>query len=332
MSPALLTVWCGDRNGRRSTSGRAGETSPATEWMRVVSSASSNESGGRMPGRQRLSRVLPEPGGPTSRMLWPARGGDLERTPRELLPAHLFEAALPRDGFGLRGGGRDRALQRPLAVEVRHHLGEAPRREDLEPAHERRLRGVGGRHDQPPLTGVPRRERDREHAAHVLEPAVERKLAHEEQAARRLGARQPLGGEQTNGDRQVEGAPLLAQVRRREVHGDPPRGEREPRVHDGRPDAVAALAHRLVRQPHGGEAGKPVLEVRLDEHRKRLHPEDRGGAHAREHLTRSPRPGRHSRGGVPVPSRRLPSPPRSRRSAPGARASGGAGGTRSPGA
>jgi len=40
---------------------------PAAEWIRVTSSASSWCSGGRRPGSREASMVLPEPGGPTNR-------------------------------------------------------------------------------------------------------------------------------------------------------------------------------------------------------------------------------------------------------------------------
>ena len=64
-------VWCGARNGRRVTSGQPGSSSPATEWMRVTSIASSSASGGRMPGSRRASIVLPPPGGPSMSIEWP---------------------------------------------------------------------------------------------------------------------------------------------------------------------------------------------------------------------------------------------------------------------
>ena len=40
-------------------------TLPATEWMRVETSASSKVMSGRMEGMQRAISVLPEPGAPT---------------------------------------------------------------------------------------------------------------------------------------------------------------------------------------------------------------------------------------------------------------------------
>ena len=62
-------VWCGARNGRVVQSARPAPSSPATLCTLVVSSASSSDIAGRMPGRRRASMVLPDPGGPMSRML-----------------------------------------------------------------------------------------------------------------------------------------------------------------------------------------------------------------------------------------------------------------------
>ena len=64
MSATALVVWCGAEKGRRVIS--PPETSPDTEWMTVVSSASCSVMRGRMPGRQRASMVLPEPAVPMS--------------------------------------------------------------------------------------------------------------------------------------------------------------------------------------------------------------------------------------------------------------------------
>ncbi len=47
----------------------AGGSRPATEWIAVTSSASSNVSGGRTPASRRAIIVLPDPGGPTISVL-----------------------------------------------------------------------------------------------------------------------------------------------------------------------------------------------------------------------------------------------------------------------
>ena len=71
ISPASEIVWCGARNGRVLTNPAAASSTPATLWILVVSSASSNVSGGNTPETRLASMVLPEPGGPIIRMLCP---------------------------------------------------------------------------------------------------------------------------------------------------------------------------------------------------------------------------------------------------------------------
>ena len=70
MRATALAEWCGARKGRARTSPPP-ESSPATEYILVASSASSNERGGKMPGRRFANMLLPVPGGPISRALCP---------------------------------------------------------------------------------------------------------------------------------------------------------------------------------------------------------------------------------------------------------------------
>jgi len=60
----ILIVWWGERNGRMVTSASLRLNLPATEWILVVSSASSMLNGGSMDGSRFASMVLPDPGGP----------------------------------------------------------------------------------------------------------------------------------------------------------------------------------------------------------------------------------------------------------------------------
>ena len=71
MRPAIETPWCGPRKGRAQSSGWSRGSSPRRLRTCVSSSASASSSGGRMPGRQRASMVLPVPGGPLRRRWWP---------------------------------------------------------------------------------------------------------------------------------------------------------------------------------------------------------------------------------------------------------------------
>ena len=81
--------WCGARNGGTRIRPPPGASTPATEWIRVTSSAASSSSGGRIPGSRRASIVLPVPGGPAKQEVVSAGRGDLERAPGALLAAHV---------------------------------------------------------------------------------------------------------------------------------------------------------------------------------------------------------------------------------------------------
>ena len=69
-SPLAEIVWCGARNGRRTTSDTSGASMPATLYTRVTSIASATDSGGMIDATRRASMVLPDPGGPTMSRLW----------------------------------------------------------------------------------------------------------------------------------------------------------------------------------------------------------------------------------------------------------------------
>ena len=81
--PTAEMVWCGARNGRRTTSATPGGSTPATLCTRVTSIDSSTDSGGMIEGTRRASMVLPAPGGPTmSRLCAPATATSRTRLTR----------------------------------------------------------------------------------------------------------------------------------------------------------------------------------------------------------------------------------------------------------
>jgi len=114
--------------------------------------------------------------------------------------------------------------------------------------------------------------------------AVQAELAEHHPALQRFDGELPRRAEDAQRDRQVERRAFLAYVGRREVHGDAGERERVPGVLDRRVDALAALLHGPVRQPHGGEAGQAAGDIGFDIDQLGVDPEHRGGRDAGEHI------------------------------------------------
>src|SRR3989337_574237 len=100
-----------------------------------------------------------------------------------------------------------------------HRLGPA-RRAAARPARRPRLGRIGDGDDEGRDAVAAAGERDGQGAAHGLDLAVERELADDREGVRRAVAQGAGGGEDAEGDRQIEGGALLAEVGGREVHGD----------------------------------------------------------------------------------------------------------------
>ena len=100
---------------------------PATEWMRVTSSASSRVRGGRIPGRRRASMVFPVPGGPCKQQV--VRPRPRSRGPGVLVP----DLERPPDRAPRRRRDRRRrefvGRRVDLSPEVRDDLGKMTNRE-----------------------------------------------------------------------------------------------------------------------------------------------------------------------------------------------------------
>ena len=256
---------------------------PATEWIRVTSSASSRVSGGRIPGRRRPSIVLPVPGGPArSTLCSPAAAISSARRPD---PApHLGEVGEERllELVAARRGGERDAL---LAAEIgdRFARGGGPGMASIPASAASEADSAAQRRSFRPARRAP--------SATAIVPAtgriaaVERELADAgvlEQTRRRELMR---AGEEREGDRKVEARSLLAQRRGREVDRDPvPRGPRQHRVDDAAAHPVLGLLARPIGEPDDRERRQVGRdEVRLDLDPPRLEADDGRGDGACEH-------------------------------------------------
>ena len=280
------------------TSARPGGRRPATEWIRVTSSASARVSAGRIPGKRRASIVLPVPGGPISKTLCePAAAISSARRARSCPRTSARSGASGLVGV-LRQGLVRRGLD--LSAEVRDDLGEVAHGHRLD-ARERSLGRRLGRADDSRETGTPRSFGDGERARHRANPPVEAELADGGVVGEPLRRKLPGRTEHGERDRKVESRSFLAQCGRGEIDGDPPI---ERPVERGRDDAAANAVLRLlagaVGETDDREARDPRLEMRLDVDLPRLEADERMSDRASEH----PRHGRHwgrPNGQAPVP-------------------------------
>ena len=264
-----------------SISGCSGGSRPATEWIRVTSSAASGSSGGRIPGSRRASIVLPVPGRPAEQEVVPACRGELERTPGALLTPHLGEVGERRRRVD---PCREHRIGLLLAAEVRDRVGEMADGDRLD-ARELRLGSALGRTEQPVEPQPARPLGDREDAADTPHAAVEGELADGgvplELVVRHLARRREHGER----DRQVEPGAFLAQLRRREVDRDAAAGELELGREDAAADALPGLLAGAVGEPDDREGGDAVLDVRLDLDPARIETDERVGDRACEHAS-----------------------------------------------
>ena len=208
--------------------------------------------------------------------------GDLERTLGVCLAPDVGEVEVVRRGCS--DGARER--HRPggtVAVQQADRVGERRRGEHVEPVDGERLGGVLHGHDErvDPLASAG--QPDRERATDRLDLAVERELADDGVRSDDAIFHDARGGEDTEGDRQVERRALLPDVGGRQVHGDPVQGEGETGVADRGAHALAALAHGGVRQAHRGEGRQAGRDVHFDTHERRFHADERCREHARDH-------------------------------------------------
>jgi hypothetical protein len=126
-----------------------------------------------------------------------------------------------------------------LAAHEAHRAAERVARQHVDALDRGGLARVAWRDDEPLTTRLRRGDRRGEHTAHTADTAVEGQLADEHHPARALLIDALARDEHTDGDRQVEGAAGLAQVRRRQVDRDPLLRPLLPRRDDRRAHALA---------------------------------------------------------------------------------------------
>jgi len=184
--------------------------------------------------------------------------GHFKRALGRLLPAHVFEVhgkvlqltqqRLGRYSIRLALNGTHHR-----GVEQLQHVKQRRDRVHIHTFHNRCLGGIGRGQNQIRNILLARQDGDGQHARHSTHAAVEAQFAHHKEAAHIVHAQRAVSAEDADGNGQVETRALLFHVGRRQVDGDEGGRNQIAGVLDGRAHAVAALAHRGVRQADGVE-------------------------------------------------------------------------------
>jgi len=149
--------------------------------------------------------------------------------------------------------------------------------------HERGLGAVGGRHDHRVDPGGAERVDEREHARHRPDRAVEPQLAEHADPVEDAVGELAGGGDEAEGDGELESRSGLANTARRKVDRDPLERELDRRRQQCRAYALARLADRRVRQPYDVVARKTGRHVDLHGDDVTVDARERGAANRGEH-------------------------------------------------
>ena len=215
-----------------------------------------------------------------------AGGGDLEGALGRLLAADLGEVGGARNRrFELPESGCGSLGERRRAEQVFDRFADGPQSAHRQRAGRGGLAGVRRRQQELPASTLAPEVGDRQAAAHRAHTAVQPELAAEEAAVERLRRQRAVGGEQRQGDREIEVVALLAQVGGREVDRHGARRQIEAAVAQRAAHPLAAFAHGGVRKSDDLHLGQAGLDVDLDLHRTGFDSPGGGGKRTGQHCS-----------------------------------------------
>ncbi len=184
-----------------------------------------------------------------------AGGGDQQGAFGGELALHFAQVriglAQVQQAIGLEGADRC------MAVEMGNQLQQMIDRDHRQPGSQRSLFGIGLWHHQR-TSGGACRECRRQHALHRANGAGQGQFTQALQVFQREGRHLHAGGEDAEGNRQIEAPTVLGQVRRSEVERDAPSGKVEGRIEDRTAHPVLAFLHGGFGQADQGKGGQAV--------------------------------------------------------------------------
>ncbi|MND84741.1 hypothetical protein D3C80_766400 [compost metagenome] len=127
--------------------------------------------------------------------------------------------------------------------------------------------GIFLRHDQGP-TGCSCSQGCGQNTLHRADRPGQRQFAQAFHLAKRCNRELAVGGENPQGDGQVEAPAILGQVGWREVEGDAPGGEFQAGIEDRAAHPILAFLHGRFRQANQGQRRQTVGQMRFNTDRR----------------------------------------------------------------
>lgn len=203
--------------------------------------------------------------------------GQLHREPGLRLPDHVDQIRRRLRGGGVR---LDPAVQGAGAAQPVLQLAQRAHAPHVDAVDQAGLGQVVGRdHHGRPAVALGGQHRG-QHPAHRPDPPVQRQLAQQHRLVQPVPRVLPLRRQHRRRQSDVVDAAHFRQRRRRQRQRQPRLRPVVGAVADRRPDPVARLLQRGVRQPHQMHAGQTGRDVGLDLHDLSVHAAHRDGERA----------------------------------------------------
>jgi len=211
-------------------------------------------------GQPRRQHRLARTGRADHQQMMSAGGCDFERALGALLPLDVAQVELGRWRLP---DLRLRSRQHLRALEVVGDLDQRIGCDDLDIGTGPGGFGTAGRRADQALLARIGPDRSRQHARNWRDRSVKSELAEHGETGQRIRRDCADRRHQAERDRQVVMAAFLRQVGRREIDGDAPRRQCQPRGDQCRSDPLAGLGHGLVGEADHMEGRQPRRDLHL---------------------------------------------------------------------